>query len=217
MVTPAGRWRLYVSCATPGTKHWWVELLEADSPEGLADAPSVTVLPGDASTAVKDPVVQSHGGEWHLWASVHPLDDPEATDRMTTEYATSPDGVAWTWRGTALGPVPGRWDARGVRISSVVDLGDRVVALYDGRATAAENWEERTGYAEGTGAFGHFRAPGDGPVASAPDRPTARAPACATSTWSPCPAARTGCTTRSRGPTGRTSCAPSSSARWGAA
>ncbi|MFI5081625.1 MAG: hypothetical protein ACHQCE_11175, partial [Streptosporangiales bacterium] len=24
--TPAGRWRLYLSCATPGTKHWRVEL-----------------------------------------------------------------------------------------------------------------------------------------------------------------------------------------------
>ena len=30
--TPAGRWRLYLSCATPGTKHWRVELLEAGRP-----------------------------------------------------------------------------------------------------------------------------------------------------------------------------------------
>ncbi len=30
--TPAGRWRLYLSCATPGTKHWRVELLEAGDP-----------------------------------------------------------------------------------------------------------------------------------------------------------------------------------------
>ena len=68
--------RLYVkSCATPGTKHWWVELLEADTPDGLAAAAPTTVLPGDAGPggwAVKDPVVQSHGGRWHLWASVHP-------------------------------------------------------------------------------------------------------------------------------------------------
>ena len=44
--TPEGRWRLYVSCATPGTKHWWVDVLEADTPEGLATAPRRTVLPG---------------------------------------------------------------------------------------------------------------------------------------------------------------------------
>src|SRR4051812_29910369 len=36
--TPAGRWRLYVSCATPGTKHWRVDLLEADTVAALADA-----------------------------------------------------------------------------------------------------------------------------------------------------------------------------------
>ena len=34
--TPEGRWRLYVSAATPGTKHWRVDLLEADTPAGLA-------------------------------------------------------------------------------------------------------------------------------------------------------------------------------------
>lgn len=169
-VTPAGRWRLYVSCATPGSKHWRVELLEADSPADLATAASRTVLPGDERHAVKDPVVRSHGGTWHLWASVHPLEDPGATDRMTTEYATSPDGVTWTWQGTALAPRPGRWDSRGVRISSVIDLGDRLVATYDGRASAAENWEERTGLAVPDGSFGRFRAleDGDGPVAEAP-------------------------------------------------
>jgi hypothetical protein len=30
-----GRWRLYVCCATPGSKHWWIDLLEADDPAAL--------------------------------------------------------------------------------------------------------------------------------------------------------------------------------------
>jgi hypothetical protein len=162
-----GRWRLYVSCATPGTKHWWIDVLEADTPQELAHAPRRTVLPGDALHAVKDPVVLRDAVGWHLWASVHPLDDPEATDRMTTEHATSPDGLTWTWQGTALAPRPGSWDSRGVRISAVVPVGDQLVATYDGRASAAENWEERTGLARATGG-GRFVAEGDAPAAESP-------------------------------------------------
>jgi hypothetical protein len=168
--TPDGRWRLYVSCATPRTKHWRIDLLEAGTVEELATAEPRTVLPGSATTAPKDPVVRWDGGQWHLWASVHPLDDPDATDRMTTEHATSPDGVTWTWRGTALAGTAGGWDARGVRFSAVVLDGSRTWALYDGRATAEENWEERTGLAEHDGEGG-FRAAADGPFLQSPHPP----------------------------------------------
>ncbi|ROP26500.1 hypothetical protein [Pseudokineococcus lusitanus] len=165
--TPEGRWRLYVSCATPGTKHWRVDLLEADDPAGLATAPATTVLPGSDRLAVKDPVVRLVDGRWHLWASVHPLEDPDATDRMTTEHATSDDGVAWTWHGTALAGRPGEWDARGVRVATVLDVDGAPWALYDGRATADENWEERTGLAVGVG-DGRFAAVPGGPFLAGP-------------------------------------------------
>jgi hypothetical protein len=168
--TPEGRWRLYVSCATPGTKHWRVDLVEAGTVEELGTAEPRTVLPGSDEVAVKDPVLRHDGQRWHLWASVHPLDDPHATDRMTTEHATSPDGVAWTWQGTALAGTPGSWDARGVRFATVVLDGDRSWALYDGRANAAENWEERTGLAQGTG-DGSFTAAPDGPLLQSPHPP----------------------------------------------
>jgi hypothetical protein len=167
--TAEGTWRLYVSCATPGTKHWRVDLLEAATVEGLATATPRTVLPGGPGAAVKDPVVRHDGRRWHLWASVHPLDDPLATDRMTTEHATSDDGVAWDWQGTALAGTPGGWDARGVRFATVVLDGGRGWALYDGRATAEENWEERTGLAVQDG--GAFRAAADGPLLQSPHPP----------------------------------------------
>ena len=168
--TPEGRWRLYVSAATPGTKHWRVELLEADTPEALATAAPRTVLAGDAAYGIKDPVLHHDEHGWHLWASVHPLESWDDADRMTTEYYTSDDGVRWTWRVTALAGRPGQWDARGVRVSSVVVDGDTVLAAYDGRATAGENWEERTGTARGErlpdGSFGPLTAEDREPLGS---------------------------------------------------
>jgi hypothetical protein len=149
VLTDWGTWRLYLSCATWGTKHWRVEMIEAPEP-GVFDATKrMMVLPGDASAAVKDPVVKFHDGTWHLWASVHPLDDPAATDRMTTDYASSPDGIDWTWHGRALVGRSGAWDQRGVRVSAVRFEPERIVAYYDGRASAAENFDERTGVATG--------------------------------------------------------------------
>jgi hypothetical protein len=166
-VTEDGTWRVYVSCATPGTKHWRVDLLEAGSPAALGSAPWRTVLPGPPQLAVKDPVVVQHDGSWHLWASCHPLDDAAQTDRMSTSYATSDDGVAWTWQGTALRGRAGHWDARGARVSAVLLDDPEPFALYDGRATAEQNWEERTGVARVTH-LGSFAALGDAPIGSSP-------------------------------------------------
>jgi hypothetical protein len=149
VTTPDGAWRLYLSCATPGTKHWRVEVLEARHPAEFDTRQSRVALPGDAGTAVKDPVIVYDEDKWHLWAAVHPLADADHTDRMATDYACSADGLTWTWQGTALTPRPGEWDARGARVSAVRLSPGEVVAYYDGRATAVENFEERTGLATG--------------------------------------------------------------------
>ena len=149
---PGGGWRLYVSCSTVNSKHWWVEAIEADTVAALPGGRRTVVLAGDAATAWKD-VVVSHTEEygWQMWACRHPLDrgDDEA-DRMDTWYATGVDGLAWTFTDRpALAPDPGSegWDRRGRRVGAVAAIDGVWTMLYDGRADASENWEERTALA----------------------------------------------------------------------
>ena len=82
MPVPGIGWRLYLSCATPDSKHWWLDSLTAPTVEGLAQGHRRVVLPGDEHTAVKDLVItlgDGSGGRdtggWHLWLRCHPLDE----------------------------------------------------------------------------------------------------------------------------------------------
>lgn len=148
---PDGRWRLYVSCATPGSRHWWVDSLTADVPDLLGVGERSRVLPGDAASGVKDPVVTwSAERGWEMWLCVHPLDRVGHEDRMTTRYLVSDDGLSWTDRGEVLAGRPGHWDSRGARVTAVLSH-DPLVVLYDGRPDAASNWYEQTGVARWDG------------------------------------------------------------------
>lgn len=148
---PGGGWRLYVSCSTAGSKHWWVEAIEAETVDDLPNGKRTVVLAGDSATAWKDVVVThtaAHG--WQMWACRHPLDGgDDAADRMDTWYFTSTDGLGWDRVGPALTPDAEGWDRRGRRVGGVAPIDGVWVMLYDGRADPGQNWEEQTGVAVG--------------------------------------------------------------------
>ena len=164
---PDGGWRLYVSCATPGSKHWWVEAVDADSPADLPGGRRTVVHPGSAAVGVKDPVVLVGDDGWWMWLCCHPLDLPGHEDRMTTRLLGSEDGLVWVDHGEVLHGTPGTWDARGARVTAVVSRAPLVV-LYDGRASVRENWFERTGIARASGEGHVLVAEEGGPAASSP-------------------------------------------------
>jgi hypothetical protein len=138
-VTPEGDWDLYLSCATFNSKHWRIERLRARRPEDFSARTRETVFPGSAAFGIKDPVLIRHR-ELSILATEHPLTEgDENADQMTSVNAYTGEPV--------MVPEPGTWYSRGTRITSVV--GGH--AYFDGRASAEQNFEERTGVARWDG------------------------------------------------------------------
>lgn len=165
MITPGGKYRLYVSYCSRHDFRWRIDMLEAQDPRGLDPANRVNVLSPENtdSEGVKDPVVFVAGGLWHLYANVAPrpkTDDWSKLDRMhraanafvsgevtcPTGLAVSADGVNFHWVGVVI-PCGDSWDRYLARMSSLIYTPPLFTAIYDGRPNSGANYSDSPGLA----------------------------------------------------------------------
>jgi len=181
-----GRWRLYLSRVDPADNKWRTDLLEADAPDGFDPARMTKLLTAEevGVEGVKDPYVFTVGRRYYALLSyatrVDVPPDREGEKHATadifntgltkssTALATSADGVHFTWEGDVFAPRAEGWDAYAARIGSLLYTPPVWTAFYDGSASVAENYEERTGLAL-TFDLRHFeRVTEAGPILTSP-------------------------------------------------
>lgn len=182
-----GAWRLYLSFVDPADGRWRTDGLEAQSPSGFDPRKRWCIFTAEdvAVEGVKDPWVMRVGGRYFMILSYAPapakLSEQERArmhatgdvyntgiTRSHTALAESLDGRSFRWLGDILSPSDGGWDAYAARVSCVMYLPPVWVAYYDGSASVAENYEERTGVATGGDLWSLTRVSAGGPVLTSP-------------------------------------------------
>ena len=109
---------------------------------------------------IKDPWILAHEGAYYMFLSVAlPTSNTSQQSHSTldiyntgqclsaTGLAISRDFENWQWQGVVFKPGASGWDCYCRRINSVVPYHRKFVAFYDGSASHAENYEEKTGLA----------------------------------------------------------------------
>lgn len=143
---PSGEgWWLYTSWESPpGSGQWRVDVLQAAQPEQMSVAhASGLFLPGPLRVdAVKDPYVFVDQGTSYMYLSTF----LSPAGPAPTSLAAGTGGKNFEWQGLVLDVGQG-WDAHQARISSVMRYGPGYLAYYDGGRSAAEDTEERCGWA----------------------------------------------------------------------
>ncbi len=159
---PDDQWRYFVSYVDPADGRWCVSVLRAAEVRRLDAARATPVFKAAplGLEGVKDPWILEHQGSLYMFLSVAlPTSQTTAQSHSTldifntgecvsaTGLATSGDLDEWHWQGIVFKPEASGWDRYCRRIDSVLPEQGQFLAFYDGSASHAENYEEKTGLA----------------------------------------------------------------------
>ena len=165
VVTPNGKYRLYISYVDPVGNRWRIDMMEADSPEHFDVSLRKRILTADSLQVegVKDPYFLIFNGVHYMFfsyapklqsvsleqvAQLHTTGDIFNTGKVksVTGLATSQDGVSFRWLRDV--PLLGTgWDSHTARVTCVLPTSSGFVVFYDGASDGARNYEEFTGIA----------------------------------------------------------------------
>ena len=162
-----GRWRLYVSYEVAGSGYWRIDLIEADTIEGLSVQSRRTVLqPGSfGMRSIKDPYVVTRDGEYQAFVIGGARTTPTVEGDVITAgggdatlVARSSDGRYFTNLQYVFEPPnTDTWHGRRARINSFLNVGSGYVGFYDGGRSFYDTYEEWTGLAWSEDGFNFAR------------------------------------------------------------
>jgi hypothetical protein len=160
----ADGYRLFLSYVDPADNRWRIDVIDAATPDAfdLEQRRPLLTAASTGTEGVKDPYVYRHGRDLYLFVSYAEAGEFNEDERARlhatadvynvgitthpTGLAISRDGGEFEWVGKVL-DVGKTWDRYQARLNSVIATGDGFVGLYDGSASADENYEERCGLA----------------------------------------------------------------------
>jgi hypothetical protein len=159
-----GDWHYFASYVDPADGRWSVSELRAGSVEKLSPLNARPLFRASALglEGIKDPWIFQHGQRFWMFLSValptaRTTEDSHGTLDIyntgeclsATGLATSLDLENWQWQGVVFKPDGGRvhWDRYCRRINSLIEREGEFIGFYDGSASHADNYEEKTALA----------------------------------------------------------------------
>jgi hypothetical protein len=157
-----GQWHYFTSYVDPADGRWCVSRLKSNNVRKFDPAQAKPLFKAASLEleGIKDPWILAHDRAFYMFLSValrtsttsqqsHSTLDIYNTGEClsATGLAISRDLENWQWQGVVFKPRASGWDCYCRRINSVVPYRQKFIAFYDGSASHAENYEEKTGLA----------------------------------------------------------------------